>query len=637
MGSGCPPFSDCTPPTMITETSWLIPIYPLIGILLTIPWSPGLIRRTGPRPAGYVNVAATLLALVHSLLAFQALWSRQSSPQFFFAPWLQVADLNLTVPLEVSAITLGAVVLITALNLTAQIYAIGYLEMDWGWGRFFAFMALFEAGMNALVLCNSLFFAYMLLEILTLGTYLLVGFWYNQSLVVTGARDAFLTKRIGDLVLLMAVLAIYPLAHTWDFRELAAWAQTAEVDPTLITLIGIGLIAGPMSKCAQFPLHLWLDEAMEGPLPSTILRNAVVVATGAWILVELEPVLALSPVTLSTMIAIGSITALGGSLIAVAQIDVKRVLSYLSSAYMGLVFVAVGAQQPEAALLLVLTYAVAMAALVMGTGSVIINVITQDITLMGGLWGRRPITGLSFLIGVWGIVALPPLGGFWAMLKLVSGLWSDQRVLLVAIVLAVNWIVAFSLARMFGLMFAGQPNQMTIRSPEPIWLMVVPMALMAGFTLHMPLILSAVDLLPNWAMLNADLALAITGASAAGFGIGALLYVGRQVENPANIVPVGVRDLLAFDFYTPRIYKGTVVLGVAVLSQITDWLDRYLVDGLVNFVGLASLVSGETLKYNNTGRFQFYVLTISICVAVISVVMSWQYLPRIFTAAFSAF
>mgnify|MGYP001803460766 CR=1 FL=1 len=129
---------------MITETSWLIPLYPLMGSLLTIPWSPGLIRRTGPRPAGYINIAATLMALIHSVLAFEALWNRHSSPQFFFAPWLEAADLNLTVPLEVSATTLGAVVLITSLNLLAQIYAVGYLEMDWGWGRFFGFMALYE-------------------------------------------------------------------------------------------------------------------------------------------------------------------------------------------------------------------------------------------------------------------------------------------------------------------------------------------------------------------------------------------------------------------------------------------------------------------------------------------------------------
>ncbi len=615
---------------MITETSWLIPIYPLVGALLTIPWSPALISRTGPRPAGYINILATLMSLTHSLLAFEALWNSKSSDQFFFIPWLNAADLTLAIPLEVSTITLGATVLITGLNLLAQIYAVGYLEMDWGWARFFSLMAFFEAGLCALVLCNSLFFAYILLEILTLGTYLLVGFWYNQSLVVTGARDAFLTKRVGDLVLLMGVLAIYPFTRTWDFRELAAWAQVAEVDPGWVTALGLGLLAGPMSKCAQFPLHLWLDEAMEGPLPSTILRNAVVVATGAWIIVKLEPVLALSPTVLAVAIAIGSITALGGSLISVAQVDLKRVLSYLSSTYMGLVFVAVGTQHPRAALLLALTYALAMAVLVMGAGSIIINVITQDITQMGGLWRRRPLTGTALAVGAFGLVALPPLGGFWAMLKLTTELWADHQAVLVGVVLAVNWITAFSLARVFGLIFAGEPQQMTLRAPEPLWLMVLPMMAGVGFTLHLPLILEVLHLLPSWASLNTDMALVLTWASTFGFGIGALLYIGRPLKEPALVVPAKIRNLLAFDFYTPRLYRSSVVLGVDLLSRLTDWLDRYLVDGIVNAVGLASLVSGEALKYNNTGRLQFYILTISVGVAVIGIVMSWRYLPDLF-------
>lgn len=126
-----------------------------------------------------------------------------------------------------------------------------------------------------------------------------------QPLVVTGARDAFLTKRIGDLVLLMGVLAIYPLAGSWNYDDLAAWAATAQVNPTLITLICLALIAGPMGKCAQFPLHLWLDEAMEGPIPASILRNAIVVATGAWVLVKLTPVLSLSPVALTALLRTG--------------------------------------------------------------------------------------------------------------------------------------------------------------------------------------------------------------------------------------------------------------------------------------------------------------------------------------------
>ncbi len=619
-----------SPTPLLAETSWLIPLYPLMGALLTIPWSPGMIRRTGPRPAGYINIVTTAFALVHSLLAFLAFWGK-SSPQFFFAPWLNVAGLDLTIPLEASAITLGACVLIITLNLLAQIYAVGYLEMDWGWGRFFAMMALFEAGMCGLVLCNSLLFSYMLLEILTLGTYLLVGFWYNQSLVVTGARDAFLTKRVGDLVLLMGVLAIYPLAHTWDFRELAAWAQTATgVEQGLLTLIGIGLIAGPMSKCAQFPLHLWLDEAMEGPLPSTILRNAVVVTTGVWILVKLEPVIALSSTASAFAIAVGTVTAIGATLISAAQIDIKRVLSYLSSAYMGLMFIAVGAHLPNVALLLALIYALGMATLVMGSGSIVLSVITQDLTQMGGLWGRRPVTAMSMLAGAAGLVALPPLGGFWAMLSLVSGLWAEQRGLLVAIVLIVNWLVAFSLARMLGLIFAGNTQQMTIRAPEPIWLMTIPMTLVAGFTLHLPLVMAQLNLLPNWAEVSKDMALLLTWSSILGAAVGTLLYVNRVLENPAKLVQKPLQNLLAYDFYTPKIYRNTFVLGVDLLSRATDWLDRYVVDGLVNAVGLASLFSGETLKYGNSGRLQFYVLTIAVGIAVIGVLLGWSSLTALF-------
>ncbi|PZV12920.1 MAG: NAD(P)H-quinone oxidoreductase subunit F [Leptolyngbya sp.] len=614
---------------ILAQTSWLIPLYPLLGALLTIPWSPAFVTRTGPRPAGYINIVMTTLALLHSLLAFLAFWGK-SSPQFFFAPWLNVAGLDLTIPLEASAITLGACVLITTLNLLAQVYAVGYLEMDWGWGRFFAMMALFEAGLCALVLCNSLLFSYMLLEILTLGTYLLVGFWYNQSLVVTGARDAFLTKRVGDLVLLMAVLAIYPLTHTWDFRELAAWAQTANVEPGLMTLIGIGLVAGPMSKCAQFPLHLWLDEAMEGPLPSTILRNAVVVTTGVWILVKLEPVIALSSTASAFVIAVGTVTAIGATLIAAAQIDIKRVLSYLSSAYMGLMFIAVGAHQPGTALLLALVYALGMATLVMGAGSVIINVTTQDLTQMGGLGSRRPITATAIMAGAAGLVALPPLGGFWAMLSLVSGLWEAQRGLLVAIVLLVNWLVAFTLARMVGLIFAGQTQQMTTRSPEPIWLMVLPMAIAAGFTLHLPLVMAQLNLLPAWAEVSQDMALLLTWSSILGAAVGTLLYVNRMVENPAGLIKKPLQNLLAYDFYTPKLYRNTFVLGVDVLSRMTDWLDRYVVDGLVNAVGLASLFSGETLKYGNTGQLQFYVLTIALGIAGLGVLMNWSALTALF-------
>jgi NAD(P)H-quinone oxidoreductase subunit 5 len=611
---------------LLAQSAWLIPCYPLVGMLLSIIWFPAITRRTGPRPAGYVNAVTTFVALVHGVLALPAVLGQP--PSHFSIPWLQVAGLDLSIPIEISALTIGATVLINLLNFGAQIYGVGYLEMDWGWARLYAMLALFEAGMCALVLCDSLFFSYMILEILTLGTYLLIGVWFNQSLVVTGARDAFLTKRIGDLFLLMGVLAIYPLAHTWNFDELAVWAQTADVDPKVITLVGLALLAGPMGKCAQFPLHLWLDEAMEGPIPSSILRNSVVVATGAWVLVKLEPVLSLSPFVMNAAIAIGAVTAIGGTLIATAQIDTKRALSYLVSAYMGVVFIAVGAQQIEAALLVVLTHAVAMACLVASAGSIILNNITQDLTQLGGVWSRRPITGLSFVAGALGLIALPPLGGFWSMLALVNGLW-ETRPGLVGLVLLINALAAFSLTRTFGLIFAGSIKPMTVRSPENLWPITLPMTFLAAFVLHVPVILQSLSLLPSWATLNKDMALMLTWSSIFGLSLGAVVYISNFVKKPVQLPWKPLQDLFAYDFYTPKLYRSSVVGSVDIVSRITDWIDRYVVDGLVNLVGLSSIFGGEALKYGNSGQTQFYVLTIAIGLVVTALWMSWSFLTHL--------
>jgi NAD(P)H-quinone oxidoreductase subunit 5 len=605
----------------LLETVWLVPCYAFIGGLLAVPWSPGIIRRTGPRPAGYLNLVMTFLAFVHSAIALLNTWNYPSTE--IFIPWLSTAGLNLTIAIEISSISVGALVVITGLNLLAQIYAIGYMEMDWGWGRFFSLLGLFEAGLCALALCNNLFFSYVILEILTLGTYLLVGLWFSQPLVVSGARDAFLTKRVGDLFLLMGVLGLWPLAGTWNYTELAEWAQTANINPTLITLVGLALVAGPMGKCAQFPLHLWLDEAMEGPVPSTILRNSVVVASGAWVLIKLQPVLTLSPIVSSAIVAVGAVTAVGASLIAIAQIDIKRCQSYSVSAYMGLVFIAVGTQQDEAALLLVLTHAVSSALLVMSTGGIVWNSITQDINQLGGLWSRRPISGIAFIVGALGLIGFPPLGSFWALIELGDALWANQP-WLVGVIIAVNALTAFSLAREFGLIFGGQTKQMSERSPEVHWPMVLPMVILLGFVLHLPLVLQSLSLLPNWANLNKDVALLLIWSSIFGVSIGGVIYLGNW-QKPIRFPWKGLRDLFAYDFYTAQIYRLTIVAGVGQIAKFADMLDRLVIDGIVNLVGLFSLLTGQGLKYSTSGQTQFYAFTVLLGVSVLGMWVAWPF------------
>ena len=611
---------------IFNQSIWLVPIYAIVGAVLAIPWSPGIIRNSGPRPAGYINIIMTSIALVHSILALGEIW--QQPIQYISFQWLQAAGLNISFDIEISTVNISALILITGLNLIAQIYAIGYMEMDWGWARFYSLLALFEAGMCTLVLCNSLFFSYVVLEILTLGTYLLIGLWFNQSLVVTGARDAFLTKRVGDLILLMGVVALLPLAGTWNYTELAQWAETTTIDQNTATLLCLALIAGPLGKCAQFPLHLWLDEAMEGPMPGTILRNTIVVSTGAWVLIKLQPVLALSSFASSFMVGVGATTAIGAGLIAIAQIDIKRSLSYSVSAYMGLVFIAVGTQQDVTALKLLLTYAIAMSLLVMSVGGVVLNTITQDLTQYGGLWSRRPISGISYLVGAAAMVAFPPLGCFWTLNEMADNLWITHP-WLVGVMLIVNSLTAFSLTREFCLIFGGQTKQMTVRSPEGLWSLVLPMTVGMGLALHVPIVLSQWGLLPEWSDLNLNIAGALTISTLVGGGSASFIYLNNNINKPIQLKPKAVQDFFAYDLYTEKFYRVTIVFLVGLVSKLVYWCDRFLVDGLINFLGFATIFSGESLRYNTSGQTQFYFLSILLGLGLFIAAICYPFLSQI--------
>ncbi|WP_414416548.1 NAD(P)H-quinone oxidoreductase subunit F [Synechococcus sp. R55.8] len=595
------------------ESSWWIPCYGWAGTALAIPWATGWVKRSGPRPAAYLNILLTFAAFAHGLWLLRQVWGRD--PQILNYLWFRVADLDLTLSLEISPLTMGAVVWISGLSLLAQIYALGYLDKDWGLGRFAALMGFFEGGMTGIALSDSLFFSYALLEMLTLSTYLLVGFWYAQPLVVTAARDAFLTKRVGDLLLLMGVVAISNFSGALTFSDLRDWAATASLDPAWAALMGLALIAGPLGKCAQFPLHLWLDEAMEGPNPASILRNSAVVACGAFVLIKLQPLLALSPITNGVLVAIGTITALGGSLVALAQIDIKRTFSYSTSAYLGLVFMAVGMQQPELALELLLMHGLAKALLFMGVGSLIYTTSTQDLTELGGLRSRMPATVAAFAVGSLGMVALLPLGCFWTLTRLAL-VYSGVQPALVEVLLLVNGLTALNLARVFGLVFLGSPQPKTRRAPEVGWLMALPMGILTVQTLLMPWLLGRWGLYPDWNPQLRWMAALLTAAGLVGAAIGGWLYWGdqRRVYLPWP----ELQDLLAHDFYTGHLYQALVVQPVSALSRRLEWLDRNGVDGLVNGVSLAFFFSGEALKYTLSGRMQLYVLVIVMGVVLVT-------------------
>lgn len=599
----------------LLQNVWLIPVYGITGALLTLPWSLGLIRNTGPRPAAYINLIMTFLGVMHGSWAFSSLWN--SPPQHISLEWLHVADLQLSLVIEISPVNLGAMELVTGICFMAQLYGLGYLEKDWSIARFYGLMGFFEAALSGLAISDSLLLSYGLLEVLTLSTYLLVGFWYAQPLVVTAARDAFLTKRVGDILLLMGIVALSSYGTGLTFSELETWAANPPLPSWGASLVGLALISGPVGKCAQFPLNLWLDEAMEGPNPAGIIRNSVVVSAGAYVLLKMEPVFTITPVTSNALIIIGTITAVGASLVALAQIDIKRTLSHSTSAYLGLVFIAAGLDQVDVALLLLLTHAIAKALMFMSIGAIILNTHGQNITEMGGLWSKMPATTTAFLVGSAGLVCLFPLGTFWTMRRWVDGFW-DTPPWLLAILLGVNFCSSLNLTRVFRSVFLGKPQEKTRRSPEVVWQMAVPMVSVIIMTLLVPLLLQKWQLLITSSGIGSferPLAVSLSMplmvlSGALGVIVGLNIHLNRTLSRPTQFYLRFVQDLLAYDFYIDRIYNFTVVWMVSTLSKITSWLDRYIVDGVVNLTGLATLFGGSALRYNVSGQLQFYILTI---------------------------
>jgi len=589
-------------------------------MLLSLPWASGWIKRNGPRPAAYLNLLVTLVAVIHGSLVLREVL--QLGPQLVDIPWFRVADLDLHIGFDLTLTNLAALELVTFMSLICQAFALGYLDKEWSLARFYALVGFFEGAMSGVVLSSNLFLSYFLLEMLTLSTYLLVGFWYAQPLVVTAARDAFLTKRVGDVLLLMSVVALAAWAPSLEFRDLYRWAAEEPLTPLAGTLLGLGLIAGPMGKCAQFPMHLWLDEAMEGPNPASILRNSAVVTCGAFVLLKVMPLLRLSPVAVTVLLVVGTISALGGALVALAQVDLKRAFSYSTTSFLGLVFLAIAFQQPLLALLLLFSHGLAKALLFMSVGCVIATTNCQDLTELGGLGPRMPATTGAYLVASAGLTGLVPLGCFWTLAQLVDNLL-PQAPFFAAVVLLTNALTMLNLVRVFRQVFLDTPHPKTRRTPEVIWLMALPMVSLAVMVLLTPLVIDR--LIPQHALAQVSLpaSLALAASSLVGLAAGSLIRLDRFWSRSVFPPLRTIQDLLAADFYTDRFYRTTIVAFISALARLTNAFDRTVVSGLANRLGQVSLASAETLKLSVSGQLQSYVLTLVAGVVLLFAGLVW--------------
>jgi NAD(P)H-quinone oxidoreductase subunit 5 len=651
-----------------TELAWLIPVLPLIGAAVTglglISFNLTVNRLRKPVAVLLLTCVGAAAVLSYAVLAEQL---AGAGPREVLFTWASAGSFNLPMGYRIDA--LGAVMLslVTTIALLVMIYSDGYMAHDKGYVRFFTYLALFSSSMLGLVISPNLLEIYVFWELVGMCSYLLVGFWYDRDGAANAAQKAFVVNRVGDFGLLLGILGLFWATGSFGFEEIGSRLQAAVAGGSLSTTVAVLLcllvFMGPMAKSAQFPLHVWLPDAMEGPTPiSALIHAATMVAAGVFLVARLQPVYEPFPVVQAVIAVIGTITLVLGASIALTQQDLKKGLAYSTVSQLGYMMLAMGCGAPVAGMFHLVTHAFFKAMLFLGSGSVIHAMeevvghepaLAQDMRLMGGLRRWMPVTAITFLIGCIAIAGIPPLAGFWSKDEILGQAFNTYPLLWAAGLITAG-LTAFYMFRLYFLTFEGEfrGNDIALRQSlltaagkgsgdahdadhghhadhphESGWQMAMPLAVLAVPSVLIGLLGTpwhsrfaglldpheAAEMAEHFSW-NAFLPLAGTSVavSLAGIGLAVFAYQLRRIDLGQAVAArfPSLNAFLANKWYLDAINDRLFVQGSRRLARQVLDVDSKVVDGVVNLTGLLTLGSGEGLKYFETGRAQFYALIV---------------------------
>jgi NADH-quinone oxidoreductase subunit L len=578
--------------------------------------------------------------------------------------WIPAGAFQVTMGLFVDQLTACLLIVVTTIGMLVHLYSVGYMAHDPGRWRFFAYLNLFMFSMLLLVLGDNWLSVFAAWELVGLSSYLLIGFWYPRSSAALAAKKAFIVNRVGDVGFALGIMAIWvntvgrPGGATLDIRASLEWILRPEADLTIpIAVVALLVFCGAVGKSAQFPLHVWLPDAMEGPTPvSALIHAATMVNAGVYLVARANPLFAAAPDVMVVVAAIGIFTAILAASIAFTQTDIKRVLAYSTLSQLGYMFAALGVGAFAAAIFHLMAHGFFKGLLFLGSGSVIHAVHEeQDMNNMGGLWRKIPVTHGTMLIGTLAIAGIPPLAGFFSKDEILGESWTFGFYWVWAIGLLVAVMTAFYMWRLMGKTFYGEPSayakRVWDRIHESTATMTVPLVLLAipsifvGMALGLPFGDSTLThwLEPVFAeseeilhpdahafeLLGIDGALILVSVAAATLGLVAGLWLFGAFRRAGDRRRV---DALASGTGAARfLYRATLnkwwfddlnhllfmVVGGRIANAV-NWFDRTIVDGTVNGVGHLTVDAGRGLRRVQTGRVQNYALGIAIGLIVMA-------------------
>ena len=646
--------------THITEYTWLIPVLPLTAFALIL-----LTGRKGPGQGAYIAIAGIAASFVMAVLVAawtvsHAFGTHEFEPFTRSALWAVVGNLPIRMGFAVDQLTAMMLIVVTTVAMLVQIYSIGYMHGDPRYPRFFAYLSLFSAAMLSLVIADNLLLFFVSWELVGLTSYLLIGFWFEKPTAMRAAKKAFIVTRVGDVGLFLGLLLIFSRTGELNFHKIfesiPSLMHTSVLGISVLPLAGLLLFAGAIGKSAQFPLHVWLPDAMEGPTPvSALIHAATMVAAGVYLVGRAYPIFAYEPhsISLTVVAVIGIITALMAATIALVQNDIKRILAYSTISQLGFMMLGLGVGGYTAGLFHLMTHAFFKANLFLGSGSVIHGTGTQDIQEMGGLSRKMPRTYWTFLISAAALAGVPFTAGFFSKDEILLEAFHANPILF-WLGLAAAFLTAFYMTRLVALTFWGESRNHEAHAHESPHVMTVPLiifavlSIIAGYVawptnnlFHHFLHFGESEAIPfSWTV-----ALLATFSAFLGIGLGWAIFAKRMVSPSIfrEKLPV-VYNLLANKYYFDEIYWAALVVplfwvtrnlsifdqkivdglvnGVGFftlgVSIVYAWIDKWIVDGLVNLVGGMTKLSGRILRFAQTGIIQDYTLIMFLGVLIIA-------------------
>jgi NADH-quinone oxidoreductase subunit L len=621
---------------MSPETmAWVILLAPLVAALVIT-----VATRRRPELSAMVSIGAAGLSFLMALLLLRSFPRHGAETGVVVVsgvPWLRMGGLTVELGLRIDQLSVVMLAVVTGVGLMIHIYSRGYMRGDPGYSRFFACLSLFMFSMLGIVLASNLVLMFVFWELVGVSSYLLIGFWFERPAAADAARKAFITNRLGDFGFILGIIMVWGAVGSVDFLDIQrTLAQQPESLGVMASLAGFLVFMGAMGKSAQFPLHVWLPDAMEGPTPvSALIHAATMVAAGVYMLARAyflfalpaawpESLAWLRGVSALDLIAwVGGITALLAALMAIQQSDIKRILAYSTLSQLGYMVMAVGCFHPEAGMYHLVAHAFFKALLFLAAGSIIVALHhEQNIWRMGGLRNPLPVTHWTFLVGMLALCGVPPLSGFYSKDTVLAA--AESRPLLFILGLLVAALTALYMFRLYFVALRGGARDTHAQSahespPVMLWPLriLAVAAFLAGFwgihhafagffgRAHESAGLLAAMFEPfGHAPLAAFMGLFATGA---GFAMAYALYAGAPGHDP---MPERIGVLARWmreKFYFDELYSGLIRITHERVASLAAWIDRWFIEGfLVRGSSGAIDILGRVLRLVQSGNLQTY-------------------------------